>query len=78
VRTSKIMTFSVPPIIEEMIHKHANQEHMTISEFLRSAIRKYIALRELENISKKGSKISKKNKLHEDDVNEWIKTERKK
>ena len=48
-RTTRIMSFSVPPEIEVQIQNLAKKEHRTISEFLREAIRHYVAMRNLED-----------------------------
>ena len=77
-RTTKIITFSVPPAIEALIHKHAEKEHMTISEFLREAVRRYIAIAELEALSNTGKKMTKKKNLQERDVEKWISESRRK
>ena len=77
-RTTKIMTFSVPPAIEVLIHKHANQGHMTISEFLREAVRRYIAIAELEALSVAGKKLTRKKNVKETDVEKWVTESRRK
>jgi Arc/MetJ-type ribon-helix-helix transcriptional regulator len=77
-RTTKIITFSVPPAIESLIHKHAEREHMTVSEFLREAVRRYIAIAELEALSNTGEKMTKKKKLRESDVQKWVSESRRK
>lgn len=51
-RTTKIIAFSVPPGFEREIQKHAKAEHRTVSEYLREAVRQYMALREFERTRK--------------------------
>lgn len=77
-RTTKIMTFSIPPAIEVLIQKYAKQEHMTISEFLREAVRRYVAIAELETLSNEGKKLTKKKKFKVSDVNKWVAESRRK
>jgi Arc/MetJ-type ribon-helix-helix transcriptional regulator len=77
-RTTKIITFSVPPAIEALIHKHAEREHMTISEFLREAVRRYIAIAELEAMSNTGRNMTKKKHLKESNIEKWVSESRRK
>ena len=77
-RTTKIMTFSIPPAIEILIHKYAKQEHMTTSEFLREAVRRYIAIAELETLSATGQKMTKKKGLNESNTEKWMAESRRK
>jgi len=77
-RTTKIMTFSIPPAIEMLIYKYAKQEHMTISEFLRKAVRRYIAIAELESLSVAGQKATKKKGFNEADAEKWVEESRRK
>ncbi|MBF0359370.1 MAG: ribbon-helix-helix protein, CopG family [Oligoflexia bacterium] len=76
-RTTKIMTFSVPPSMEELILKQAKVEHRTVSEFLREAVRKYMLQNHLDTIATKGKVASKKLKLKAEDVDSWVKEDRK-
>jgi hypothetical protein len=71
-RTSKIMTFSVPPAFEGLIYKYAEKEHRTISEFLREAVRRYIAMSEVDSISEYGKAKTAKKGLKPENVDKWV------
>ena len=76
-RTTKIMSFSVPPEFEKQIQKRAKREHRTISEFLREAVRQYVATRELEETRAKVSARLLKQGLSEQDVEDAVNDQRK-
>ncbi|MHB8744529.1 MAG: CopG family ribbon-helix-helix protein [Sulfuricaulis sp.] len=59
-RTTKIIAFSVPPKFEREIQQHAKIEHRTVSEYLREAVRQYMALREFEQTRKTATKRLRK------------------
>jgi Arc/MetJ-type ribon-helix-helix transcriptional regulator len=67
-RTSKVITVSVPPKFEHEIQKHAQYEHRTVSEYIREAVRKYMVLQEFETTQKAVSKRMKKRGLKPKDV----------
>ena len=67
-RTSKVITVSVPPKFEHEIQKHAQYEHRTVSEYIREAVRKYMTLQEFETTQKAVSKRMKKKGLKPKDV----------
>ncbi|MCC6806380.1 MAG: hypothetical protein IT381_03060 [Deltaproteobacteria bacterium] len=67
-RTSKVMAFSVPPEFERAILKHAEDEHRTVSEYLREAVRQYMLLRAFNETQKSVSKRLKKRGLGPKDV----------
>jgi CopG family transcriptional regulator/antitoxin EndoAI len=71
-RSSKIMSFSVPPEFEEKIQKLAKREHRTISEFLREAVRQYMATRDLEETRQKVSARLAKEGVSENDVEDAV------
>lgn len=77
-RTTKIMTFSVPPAIEQLIIKHAGYEHRTISEFLREAVRRYIAMKQFEDLASKGNALTKQRKMKAKEVDDWVNQSRRK
>ena len=76
-RTTKIISFSVPPEFEEEIHAMAKKEHRTISEFLREAVRHYIAARSLADTRASIAERLRKQGLSEKDVEEAIRDGRR-
>ncbi|MCB0392681.1 MAG: CopG family transcriptional regulator [Bdellovibrionales bacterium] len=77
-RTTKVMAFSVPPEMEDEIQKHAKEEHRTVSEYIREAVRQYMTLQEFEATRSKVSKRLKKKKLSSQDVESVVNELRKK
>lgn len=75
-RTTRIMSFSVPPEIEMQIQNLAKKEHRTISEFLREAIRHYVAMRNLEDTRTIVSARLLKKGITEKDVEDAVKEQR--
>lgn len=71
-RTSKVITVSVPPKFEHEIQKHAQYEHRTVSEYIREAVRKYMDLQEFETTQKAVSKRMNKKGLKPRDVEQVI------
>jgi Arc/MetJ-type ribon-helix-helix transcriptional regulator len=67
-RTSKVITVSIPPQFERQIQKHALYEHRTVSEYVREAVRKYMTLQEFDATQKAVSKRMKKKGLKPRDV----------
>lgn len=55
-RTSRILTLSLPPEMAKQIEKLAKEEGMTRSEFFREALRQYIKRRRWEKIREYGAK----------------------
>ena len=45
-RTTKIVTFSIPPAMEEQLRQVADEEGRTVSELLREGFRLYLEERE--------------------------------
>lgn len=76
-RTTKVIAFSAPPEFEAEIQQHAEAEHRTISEYIREAVRQYMALQEFEPIRKKVSKRLKKKGLKASAVGEEVEKLRK-
>ena len=77
-RTTKIVAFSIPPELEVQIHRHAQSEHRTISEYLREAVRQYMRIQEFSETQKKVSRKMKKRGLRPSDVEAEIEAVRKK
>lgn len=76
-RTTRVLAFSVPPEFENQIIRHAKQEHRTISEYLREAVRHYMTLRQFEATQKAVSARMKKKGLRPADVEAAIEKIRK-
>ncbi len=76
-RTSKVITVSLPPQFEKDIQRHAEYEHRTVSEYIREAVRKYMVLQEFEETRKTVSKRLKKKGLTPTDVEESLSEMRK-
>jgi Arc/MetJ-type ribon-helix-helix transcriptional regulator len=76
-RTSKVITVSVPPKFEQEIQKHAQYEHRTVSEYIREAVRKYMTLQEFETTQKAVSTRMKKKGLKPQDVEKVLSEVRK-
>ncbi len=72
-RTSKIISFSVPPEFEEQILAAAKNEHRTVSEFLREAIRQYLVKKRFDETRLDVSLKLKNQGIQESDVDDIIK-----
>jgi len=59
-KTIKTITISLPIEMGKDVQKMAKEEHRTISEFVREAVRQYKAQRIFTAIAKKGQKVAKK------------------
>jgi metal-responsive CopG/Arc/MetJ family transcriptional regulator len=59
-RTSKVLSISVPPTLWEEIGKLAEKEKMTRSELLRVAARDYIRSRRWAELREKGARTALK------------------
>jgi len=66
-KTIKTITISLPIEMGTDIQKMAKEEHRTISEFVREAVRQYKAQRLFGELTKKGQKIAKKKRLKPSD-----------
>lgn len=77
-RTSKVIAVSVPPQFEREIHKHAQYEHRTVSEYVREAVRKYMDLQEFSASREKIAKRVRKKGFKPSDVEEAVEEIRKK
>ncbi len=76
-RTTRVLAFSVPPEFESQIIRHAKEEHRTISEYLREAVRQYMTLRQFKATQKAVSARMKKKGLKPADVEKAIEKLRK-
>ena len=77
VRTTKVVAFSVPPEFECLIHQHAKDEHRTVSEYLREAVRKYMSFCEFNVTQKAVSKRLRRHGLKPSDIEGVLKSVRK-
>jgi Arc/MetJ-type ribon-helix-helix transcriptional regulator len=66
-KTIKTITISLPVEMGVDIQKMAKEEHRTISEFVREAVRQYKAQRIFTALTRKGQKIAKKKGLKPSD-----------
>ena len=62
-KTIKTITISLPIEMGEDIQKMAKEEHRTISELVREAVRQYKAQRTFTALAKKGQRVAKKKGL---------------
>lgn len=76
-RTTKVLAVSVPPEMENEIQKHAKAEHRTVSEYIREAVRQYMAMREFEVTRSAVVRRLKKRKLSPLDVESAVEELRK-
>jgi predicted DNA-binding protein len=71
-RSTKVIAFSVPPELERSILAHAKEEHRTLSEYLREAVRHYMTETEFESAVKSIRKKVKAKGLKVSDVEKLI------
>ncbi len=76
-RTAKVISFSMPPDMEDEVQKIAKEERRTISELLREAFRQYLTNRDLMAVRKNGKKSVKKMKITPSDVEKIVRAGRK-
>ena len=62
-RSIKTITFSLPVEMGREIEKMALEEHRTVSELIREAVRQYRAQRTFKSLAAKGKKAAKKKRL---------------
>jgi len=68
-KTIKTITISLPIEMGKDIQQMAKEEHRTISELVREAVRQYRAQRTFASLVKKGQRVAKKKHLTLDDLN---------
>ena len=66
-KTIKTITISLPIEMGKDIQKMATEEHRTVSEFVREAVRQYKAQRVFSTLAKKGQRVAKKKGLTQKD-----------
>lgn len=67
-RTSRTITFSLPPEMAAKVENVIKEEGRTRSELLREALRRYIEEREWKQILKYGELKAKEKRIAPDDV----------
>lgn len=78
-RTTKVMTLSLPPEMVEEVERLTKEEKRTKSELFREALRKYINDRRWQQIRQWGMKTARElNISTEEDVNTLIHKHRRK
>jgi len=78
-RTTKVMTLSLPPEMVKEVDKLTKEEKRTKSELFREALRKYINDKRWEQIRQWGMKTARELSIStEGDVNELIHRHRRK
>ena len=69
-RTSKLITISLPPELLKKIEKLARKENRTRSEFFRETVRQYLAKEEWRELNRYARSVKGKAGIEtEDDVN---------
>lgn len=76
-RTAKVISISLPPDMNKELQDVARQEHRTVSELMREALRQYIAMRTLAEARQQGKKVVRRRKLRPADVEEIVDRGRK-
>ncbi|MBF0317239.1 MAG: ribbon-helix-helix protein, CopG family [Nitrospirae bacterium] len=68
-RNTKAITISLLPDLFNKAKKFAQEEHRTMSELFREALRSYIEERTWQRLSNYGSMMAKKQGFTEEDIN---------
>ncbi|MDQ7823004.1 MAG: ribbon-helix-helix protein, CopG family [Candidatus Eremiobacteraeota bacterium] len=71
-RTSKIISLSLPPKIYEQAKQVAEEEGRTTSELFREALRQYIQMRLWKNLQSYGMLKTGEHGIKEDDVERLV------
>jgi CopG family transcriptional regulator/antitoxin EndoAI len=71
-RTSRTITFSLPPEMAAKVENVIKEEGRTRSELLREALRRYIEEREWKQILKYGELKAKENRVAPDDIEDIV------
>lgn len=64
-RTSSLVTFSIPPAMMTQAERVARRQHMTRSELIRSALRRYLEELAAEKVIRLYKKEKREGKLKE-------------
>lgn len=76
-RTSKVLSLSLPPSMYKETQEIAKEERRTFSELIREALRQYIENREWKKLQRYGAKKSKELKISKEDLEKLISDYRK-
>lgn len=76
-RTAKVVSISLPPEMEEEVQQLAQEEHRTVSELFREAMRQYATRKLLQSARKQGRAGMKKKGLKPSDLTRMIKEDRR-
>ena len=71
-RSAKVMTISLPPLMSKEIQKLAQEEQRTISELIREAFRQYKMNRVLEAGRRESKRSRHGKKLTEDEIERLV------
>ena len=71
-RTSKIVSITLPPAMVKQADKLARKENRTKSELVREALRRYIVQQEFKELQRYGVDQAKRQGLKPSDVNRLI------
>ena len=75
-RTTKLLTVSMPPRLYNMVTKLAKKEDRTKSELIREALRQYVWSRNLRGLQDYGQEKSRELGITEDDLEALVDEER--
>ncbi len=76
-RTAKVVSISLPPEMEEEVQQLAQEEHRTIPELFREAMRQYTTRKLLESMRREVRARMKKKGLRPSDITRLIKEGRR-
>lgn len=76
-RTAKVISISLPPEMEEEVQELARDEHRTVSELFREAMRQYATQRFSRSARKSGRAYMKRTGMKPSDLNRMIKEDRR-
>jgi len=71
-RTSRTITFSLPPEMADKVEDITKEEGRTRSELLREALRRYIEEREWRQILRYGERKAKEKSIAPEDVEDLV------
>jgi CopG family transcriptional regulator/antitoxin EndoAI len=71
-RTSKIVSITLPPTMLKQADKLARKENRTKSELVREALRRYIVQQEYQELQRQGRERARRLGLKQSDVNRLI------
>jgi CopG family transcriptional regulator/antitoxin EndoAI len=75
-RTSRTITFSLPPEMADRVEEVTREEGRTRSELLREALRRYIEDREWRNLLRYGERRTRQQGIDPQDVERLVEEDR--